>query len=499
MNSARDRKKIEGGASPGAAVTSSGSAVTRAAPQAVTDSVCLDQGRVFEEAVRQTEPLTAAGSPEAAQAAKAVLDGTALRKGLRPETCERLVTDPKDLRSLISGANPSGKAAEVVVVADYRDLHTGDDPGITNSPRQVAPNVHDIRLSPDHASRKDLAFQFRTKDGMLITKPNGQVKTGSSQYVSSSLVRMAESPGYGKVGYVDSRFVNSDGTPRVAQDAFTKAQARRLMKAKVRLRGIPDLDARAERLCMDLAKHADDGLDPIARKQLLQLRDDLARAYRPKGVAIRVASGAAVAAATAAIVTLVVQAASGGEVHVATLGEAAGKGALFGVGGALADAGIYHGATSLGLAPEAASSIAQQGVAAGFCLIAIGADVVSEVRSARNGDLSATEAISGTAAKCALNLLPLVLGPLGIVGVPILIGAQLSGRWAIARARAADRMLELGIEEVLDASAQLHVEMDGIERRMEALDRQCQETDAIFADVMESPSGGIPSLQIVRQ
>jgi hypothetical protein len=492
----RKTSEKHSGAGAAAAVTPSAAAAPAVSPRVVTDPSVIDQGRVFSEAVRQTEPLAAAGSREAAQAARAVRDGTALRNGLRPETCERLVTNGKELGSLVSGANPTGKAAEVVAVADYLDLHAGGDPGITNSPQKVANNVHDIKLSPDHASRKDLVFQFRTKDGMLITKPNGQVKTGSSHYVSDKLVQMAETPGYGKVGYVDARYVNPDGTPRVAPDGFTEAQARRLQKAKVRLRGIKDLDARAEQLVENVAKHADDGLDPIARKQLQQLRDDIALAYQPRNVAARVAGGAAVAAATAAIVTLVVQAASGGKIDVATVGEAAGKGALFGAGGALADAGIFHAATRLGIAPEAAKSLAQNGVAAGFCLIAVGTDVFSEVKSVRNGDVTVANAVAGTAAKSALDVLPFVLAPLGLVGVPILIGAQLGGRWAIARVRDADRKLELAIEEDLLDVARLHMGLDRIAEDVESAHRACDETDALFEEVLAGT--GSPSLRIVR-
>ncbi len=492
----KQKKKVED--APAAAVSGASAGVVspvEVAAKPVVDPGVLDQGRVFSEAVRQTEPLAAAGSREAAQAARAVGDGTALPNGLKTETCKRLVTNGKSLESLVAGAHPNGKAAEVVAVADYRDLHAGGDPGITNTPKKVAPNVHDIRLSPDHASRKDLVFQFRTKDGMLITKPNGQVKTGSGQYVSDKLVQMAETPGYGKVGYVDSRYVNPDGTPRVASDAFTEGQARRLQKAKVRLRGIRDLDSRSEQLVDNIAKHADDGLDPVARRQLQQLRDDIARAYQPKGIATRVAGGAAVAAATAAIVTLVVQAASGGEVDVATVGEAAGKGAAFGAGGALADAGIYHAATKLGMAPEAAKSLAQQGVAAGFCLLAVGADVFAEVKADRSGEVSTASAVAGSSAKAALDVLPFVLAPLGLVGVPVLIGAQLGGRWVIGKLRAADRRIELAIEEDFVTAASLHARMDNMAMVAREVENECRDTDAVFAAVMGESR---PQLHLVQ-
>lgn len=478
------------------AVTPNAATAPIITPRAVTDPSIIDEGNVFSEGVRQTRPLAAAGSREAAQAARAVGDGTALRNGLRPETCERLVTNGKELESLVSGANPNGKAAEVVAVLDYLDLHAGRDPNITNAPSKIATNVYDIRLSPDHASRKDLVLQLRTKDGMLITKPNGQVKTGSGQYISRKLVQMTESPGYGKVGYVDSRFVNPDGTPRIAPDGFSEAQACRLQKAKVLLRGIKDLDSRAEKFVENIARYVDDGLDPVARQQLRQLRDDIAMAYQSRNVATRVAGGAAMAAATTAILSLIVQAASGGDIDVAEVGKAAGKGALFGAGGAIADAGIFQVASSLGLTPEAAKAVAQNGVAAGFCLLAVGTDVFSEIKSARQGDISVANAVAGSAFKSALDVLPLVLAPLGIAGVPILIGAQIGGRWVINQVREADRKLEVVIEEDLQEVSRLHMIWDEIEHEYESVVRACDETDALYEQVMSQTAG--PSLSVIK-
>ena len=496
MGDKRKKGKEQSVVGSAAAVTPNAATAPVITPRAVTDPSIINEANVFSEGVYQTKPLVAKGSREAAQAARAIGDGTALPNGLRPETCERLVTNGKKLEDIVSGANPNGKAAEVVAVSDYRDLHAGRDPGITNSPHKIATNVQDIRLSPDHASRKDLVFQFRTKDGMLITKLNGQVKTGSGRYVSRELVRMAESPGYGQVGYVDSRFVNPDGTPRVAPDGFSEVQALRLQKAKVQLRGIKDLDSRAEKFVENIVKYADDGLDPVARRQLQQLRDDIAMAYQPRNVATRVASAAGVAAATAAILALIVQAASGGEIDVAEVGKAAGKGALFGAGGAIADAGIFHGASSLGMTPEAAKAVAQDGVAVGFCLLAVGTDVFVEIKSARQGDISVANAVAGSAVKSVLDVLPLVLAPLGIAGVPILIGAQLGGRWGIARVREVDRKLEIAIEEDLLEVSRLHRIWDEIEHEYESVVRACDETDALFEQVMSQTAE--PSLYVIK-
>jgi hypothetical protein len=417
-------------------------------PRSVSNPNILDQGRIFKEAILQTQPLAVAGSPEAAQAAAAIEKATALPKGLKPVTCKRLVTSSQKVSDLIKGANPKGKAAEIVAAADFRAKNAGHDSGMTNPPGKASANLHDMRLSPDQSSRQDFVVLYRSKNGTLITAPYGQVKTGSNRYVVEKLVEMAHSPGYGKTGIIDARFVNQDGTPRVAANGFTEAEARRLSQAKVRLRGIRDLDLRSEKLVDDIAQHSADKLDPVTRHQLKSLRDDIARAYSPKSVSGRIAGGAAAAAATAAIVTLVVQVASGGEVSFSTIGDAAKNGALFGGGGAAADALIYHGSTKLaGVAPEAAKAAAGTAVAAGFCLLAIGTDVFSEIKAAHNEELSTANAVAGSSAKIALDLLPLLLVPLGIFGVPILIGAQLGGRWAIAKVRHAEHKLETSIAE----------------------------------------------------
>ena len=457
----------------------------------VTDPDVLDQGRLFHEAIRQTRPIAAPGTRDAGQAAKTVQEGTARRPpGLHRETCRRLVTEGTYLERLLSGANPEGKAAEVVAASDYRDLHDGRAPGMVNPPKRLASNCEDVRLNPDNAGRKDLLFRFRTKDGTLISVPNGQVKTGSARYVADDLVGMAETPGAGKIGYVDSRFVNPDGSPRVAPDAFTESQARRLREAGVELRGIRDLDKRARELLKNIKRHRKDGLDPAARRQLKQLRKDIARAYQWQGTAKRMAGGAAFAAATAAIVTLVVQAASDGEVDVAAVGEAAGEAALFGGGGVLADAGLYHvGTRFLDLTPEAAKAFSQNGVAAGFCLLAVGTDLFDEVTAARAGEISFADAVAGSSAKAALDLLPFVFAPLGIAGVPLLVGAQLAGRWVIARAREADRRIQLAEEENLRQIAGLHARLDRLDASFVRARIDCEDTDRLYASVMTEHVG----------
>lgn len=474
-----------------AASTAVPAMVPHVAATPVTDPAVLAQGREFAEAVRQTMPLAADGSREAGQAARFLRETTARTRGLNGDTARLQATRAGDLQRLISGPNNGGKAKEIIAALDYSDLQAGRDPGMVNAPQHLSPNVEEVRLSPDAACKRDILFRVRTKDGMLLTVPGGQVKTGSSRYVADSLVEMSKKPGYGRTGIVDARFVNPDGTPRVAPDAFTPSEAHRVRDAKVRLRGIRDLDARGDRLVRNIEAHGKDGLDPVARQELEQLRNDIARAYGAKGVAGRVAGGAAVAAATAAVVSLVVQYASTGKVDVAALKDASGKAAVLGGAGGLADAALYHAATKAGMAPEAAKAFAQQGVAAGFCLFAVGADAFAEIRSVRQGDATVADAVVGGALKAALDVLPLVMAPLGLAAIPLLVGGQLGGRWALAKVRESDRKIEFALVEARSA-------VDAMDGRIDEFCERSDEIDEIFARTMGPAEASTTQLRLVK-
>ena len=326
---------------------------------------------------------------------------------------------------------------------------------------------------------------------MPLTVPGGQVKTGGSQYIADSLAEMASKPGYGRTGYVDARFVNPDGTPRVAPDAFTNNQAQRLLDAKVRLRGIRDLDVRGEALVKNIVASGKDGLDPVARKQQEQLHDDIAHAYEGRGIAGRVAGGMAIAAATAAIVSLVVQYKTIGQVDFVDMSYTSGKAAGLGGAGALADAGLYHLAKRAGMAIPKAKAFAQEGVASGFCLLAVGADAFAEIRSARNGDATAADAAVGVSFKAVLDILPLVMAPLGLSAIPFLLAGQIGGRWALAKVRDMDRKIELEIVQ----SRNLVDEMD---RRIAAITEQSDESDRIFERVMGRTNSWAERPRLVR-
>lgn len=458
----------------------------------VTDPSVLDQCRLYAEAIYQTLPLALPGV-EARPIVDMLCQGTARPNGLTQAVAEKMTTSGRSLESLINGANPSGKTAEVVVTSDYRTLHSGQETGIINPPEHIARNVRDIRLSPDACSRKDLVFAFDTGNGKTVWKFNGQVKTGGAQYVSDTLVEMAKTPGYGKVGYVDARYVNPDGTPRVAPDAFTPGQARRLQEANVRLRGIPDLEDRANQLMTNIEAGMTDGLDPVARQKLQQLRNDITFAYRANGVIGRIGGGAAIAAASAALVSIVIQLATEGRVDAKVVGKSASIGAAFGAGGAAADAALYHAGTKiLEMAPEVAKEFARQGVAVGFCVLAIGTDLISEARRALHGDVTVGGAAGGAAAKIALDLLPLVMAPLGLAGMPILVATHMGGRWLIGKARDADLVLEQAIAADFALANSISQRMSLFTQVFKELNADCSVSDTIFYELMGSASPVVP-------
>lgn len=160
------------------------------------------------------------------------------------------------------------------------------------------------------------------------------------------------------------------------------------------------------------------------------------------------------------MLSLVVQAASGGEIDWAAVGSAAASAALFGGGAAVADAAIYHAAAHFGAAPEAARALAANGVTAGLCLFAAGADILAEADAARAGEVTTAGAVAGSAAKAVLDILPLALAPLGLAGVPVFVCAQIAGRHALRRVRERDRRLKLTIAGDMARVAALHARLD---------------------------------------
>lgn len=441
----------------------------------------------FAEALHQTKPL-ARGGLEALHASQLVAETTARVRGVLPETAYRLVRSATDLLSFVSGLHPTGKLAEIVVAGDVRDLH-----GVRG--QHAGGRLVDVRLSPDAASRHDLLLHVRSRSGSRIVA-GGQVKTGSGQYVSDSLVRMARTPGYGRVGYVDARFVAADGSPRIAHDAFTDGQARRLRDAGVTLYGIHRLEERARTLAMNILEHANDGLDPVAREQLLCLREEITKAYEASGVASRLVGSAASAAATSAVVSLLVQQISSGKVDVTCVTTAATTAAKWGAGSAAADALCYHAALGAGFAPEAAQALAQQVVATGLCFVAVVDDVLAEAKAVRDGSASVEQALSCVTVKTALGFLPLVARSLGVASMPLVTAVQVGGRWAIAAFRRREADLANAIVEDLGAAAELRHQLEEMGQAIKDLTAECAETDTLFEQAMRP--GTNPSLRLVR-
>ena len=110
-------------------------------------------------------------------------------------------------------------------------------------------------------------------------------------------------------------------------------------------------------------------------------------------------------------------------------------------------------------------------------------DVLDEFKSVRDGEVTTANAVADTAAKVALDVLPIVVAPLGIAGVPVVVGAQVGGRWIINRVREADKRIERAIEEDLHGSDQLHMRLNRIGQIFESAHRECDETDAIFEEI----------------
>jgi len=453
-------------------------------PVAVAELDILRAGRNFTEAVSQGRALAAPGGREANQVAHLLQQTTARKHGLQFETAMKQAVTPSDVFKLVEGPHPTGKAAEMVVARVYKDLHTGKGVELVNPPTHVAANVVDVRLSPDTACRRDLLFQVQLPDGTLLTTPGGQVKTGSGQYLASTLVEMAQTRGYGRTAYVDARFVNT-GSPRVAANAFTKAQAEKLREAGVRLRGIDDLDRQSQELVENLRNFQKDGLKPEARVQLQRLRDGIAAAYRPGGIATRVVGGAAIAAVSSALMSLLVQVLSDGKLDLVTVARTAGEASLIAGASTLSDAGLYHLSSWLGATPEVAQAVAAQGVATGFFLVAVATDAASEIRAAISGQTTRADAVMGTTMKVALDALPMLLVPFGLLGVPVALAGQVGGRWIIQRIRESDARLGQSHTENLEAAQRLTEEIDSMEPTIQRLSTMSDEVDAYHNRLMQ--------------
>ncbi|WP_434794536.1 hypothetical protein TPDSL_15750 [Terrisporobacter petrolearius] len=440
----------------------------------VTDPFILDQNNLVKEVEKQCAPIL--NGDRIINGKKFVNKYTARKYKMKNDTVDNMLNKNREIKDFIKGANPQGKIKEVVVAYEYRNLQNGDDSGVVNAPKHNSPNVKDIRLSPDDASKRDLIFKIDIGDDKLILAPGGQVKTGEAKYIADSLCEMAKKESYGKTAILDAKFVNNDGTPRIGEDAFTPEQARKIKKAGIRLRGVKDLDKRGEALLENLKKAELDGLNTVEREQLIKLRNDIAKAYGGKAVAGRMLGGAAIAFATAAVISMIIQYNTNKKIEVRPLLESSGKAAGTGMLGVLFDAGLYKVGIKMGKSSEVAKIFAQEGVTSGFCLIAAVADIANEVKSAYDGDISILDSIAGSSLKTAIDLLPIVLMPLGFVGVPIAMGTQIGGRWVISKLRKFDTEIQQNIIEDF-------MIIKGIEEREANIKKMSEDMDKIFKEL----------------
>lgn len=117
-------------------------------------------------------------------------------------------------------------------------------------------------------------------------------------------------------------------------------------------------------------------------------------------------------------------------------------------------------------------------------MVAIGTDLFSEIRSLRRGDITTSGFVAGGCVKTALDLLPLVMAPFGLVGLPVLIGSQIGGRWLIAKVRARDQAIERAVAEDMALAEALNHRLLAFDRAVAASNAECDATDEVFQCVM---------------
>jgi hypothetical protein len=131
-------------------------------------------------------------------------------------------------------------------------------------------------------------------------------------------------------------------------------------------------------------------------------------------------------------------------------------------------------------------------------VIALGTDLVSEIRAAGRGDITSTGAVGGFTAKAALDLLPLVMAPRGLPGLPLLVAAQVGGRWLVGKARDADRILAKAIAEDFAMAHALEERLETFGATTTEINAECDETDALFKSTMGTDGAQVPCLRVVK-
>jgi hypothetical protein len=418
----------------------------------------------FQEALRQQAPLTS--SPGSAdRVGRFLQSNTARKRGLLTGTAQRQAQRHGNINEAARGANPEGKCAEYIAAKSYRDLHDANAPRkMVNPPPTPSRFIVDYRVSPDNSSRRDLIIEFRMNDGTRWFAPGGQVKVGTHNYVCDSLCKMARTPKYGKLGIVNARYVNRDGSPRVANNAFTQHEADRLNAVGVKLRGIPDLRESAKRLSKDIAAAEDARTvrNPHRSPTQREAKKQIDARYTAKSVMGRAMKGSTVGAAVGAVLNAAGQCLGEKKVKLKDVDLKEVAKASGTAGGASAattalEAGVYHGVSKVATA-ETAQAAANSAAA----FVAIGLDIMSEVQMARSGEDTKLGAFSHGAMKVGADCLSTglsMLGPPGaLAGIAVQIGV-----------RAASHAIRKDEQEIKDSKAEVATIMDDMDERLEKL------------------------------
>lgn len=372
-----------------------------------------------------------AEAEEIARMAKAVQAGTANPRPISYETSKRYVKTTQTTETFFKGANPIGKAAEVFVVADLKDFHNGMNEKIINPPKHPAKNFVDVKVNPDPSGRQDLVFVFKNNKGRLVYRTWGQVKTGSPYYISGRLLKMAKTPGYGKVAYLDSRFVNVDGTPRVAPDGFSASQAEKIKAAKITLRGFKNLESRAKSFVENYStvkngQRATTTIQEVEVKEKVTVSYKRSKsktvnptkmAYKAKGVAWRACKGSLVGALTAGGLTAAIQCKRKGlkEVEWKEVGKSAAVGGAVSTVTVGVDAALFYGSRKIGevvgkkVAAEAAKKIANVGTAGLFGVVSSAMDIHSGYKAVEDGDKEVADVVVETTVSVLLSAAPIAV------------------------------------------------------------------------------------------
>jgi hypothetical protein len=368
---------------------------------------------------------------EIAQMAKAVQEGTAHVHSISYETSKRYVTATPTAENLFNGANPIGKAAEAVVASDLKDFHKGFSDRIINPPKNPAKNFVDVKINPDPIGKQDFVFVFKNSKGRPVYRTWGQVKTGRPYYVADRLIKMSKMPGYGKVAYLDSRFVNADGTPRVAPDGFTATQAEKIKAAKLTLRGFKDLHARAKAF-VENYETLKEGQKPKATYQEAEVKEKvkvtykkaktkafnpITNEYKARGVLKRACKGSLIGALTAGGLTAAIQWKKKGfkKVEWKEVGQSAGVGGAVSFAAVGVDAAVFHSSRKIGEAlgknvtAEAAKKIANVGTTGLFSVVSSAMDIHSGYKAVQDGDKEVADAVVETTVSVLLNAAPVVV------------------------------------------------------------------------------------------